>query len=320
MEKKKISIIVPIYNVEKYLKKCVESILNQTYKNIEVILINDGSTDNANEICLELEKNDQRVKYISTKNKGVCHARNEGLLIATGEYITFVDADDYIEPNMYEEMIKDIEKNNADIGICGYDTGDTTKEKTLEKKIFDREEAIKNLFNDNSYRGFLWNKVYKKEVLYDEEKNIKLFDERLKILEDLVYNYDIFNKINKVIYNHKKFYHYIQRESSVLNTKFSKARLTTLIALDILIEKIQDEYIKNELKIHYLRSASHSLYYLKKDKKNNLDIIKKLRKAKKKYKTDIICNKNIDIKSKIKCIIWYYVPDIVILMNQKSTK
>ena len=273
MEEKKISIIVPIFNVGGYLRKCVKSILNQTYKNIELILVNDGSTDDTNNICLEFKKNDKRVKYISTTNKGVSHARNEGLLIATGEYITFVDADDYIEPNMYEEIIKDMEENEADIGICGFDNGEDMQEKNIEKEVLNKEDAIKGLFNDDSYRGFLWNKVYKKEFLYDETK-MKLFDERLKIMEDLVYNYEVFKSVNKVIYDYRKFYHYIQRNSSVLNIKFSKARLTALTALDILIKKLQDEVIKNKLKIHYLKSASYSLYYIKKDKNNDSTIIK----------------------------------------------
>ena len=320
MEKKMISIIVPIFNVEKYIEKCVNSLLRQTYKNIEVILINDGSTDNTPSICLELRKRDNRIRYISTENKGVSHARNEGLLIAEGEFITFVDADDYVEPNMYEEIIKNMKESSADIGICGYDYGNSIEEKDLGIEIFNRDDAIKNLFYDNSYRGFLWNKVYKKEVLYDVEQKIKLFNEKLKIMEDLVYNYDAFEKINKVVYNHKRFYHYIQRETSVLNTEFSKARLTTLIALDNLISRINYKEIKNKLKIHYLKSASYSLYYMKKVDKENFNIIEDLKKAKRKYKKDILYCKNIHCKEKLKCIIWYYMPIIILSMNKKKAK
>ena len=114
-----ISIIIPVYNVEKYLNKCLNSVIEQTYKNIEVILIDDGSTDNSGKICDEYAKNDIRIKIIHQQNGGVSTARNNGLEHATGKYITFVDSDDYIEKEMIETMAKKIMKKNADIVICG---------------------------------------------------------------------------------------------------------------------------------------------------------------------------------------------------------
>ena len=315
MKQKKISVIIPIYNAEKDLIRCVKSILNQTYKEIEIILINDGSTDNTAEICTELKKADKRIKYLSTENKGVSHARNKGLLMATGEYITFADSDDYLESNMYEEIMNDILESNADIGICGYDEGKEKGVSDSSIEIFNKKEAIENLFNNDSYRGFLWNKIYKKEILMKDRKFI-LFDERLKILEDLVYNYIVFQNANKVVYNHSKFYHYIQRESSALNTKFSKAKLTTLIALDILIFRIENEKIKDKLKVDYLRSASSSFYYMKKLYKNDKVNIQNLRKAKKKYKYDVIHSTYISKSEKIKCFFWYYLPILPIFTNE----
>ena len=315
MKKKKISVIIPIYNGEKDLIRCVKSILNQTYKEIEIILINDGSTDSTSEICIELKKSDKRIKYLSTENKGVSHARNKGLLMATGEYITFVDSDDYLEPNMYEEMMNNILESNTDIGICEYDEGKETGASDSSIEIFDRKEAIENLFNNDSYRGFLWNKIYKKEILM-KDGNFILFDERLKILEDLVYNYTVFEKANKIVYNHSKFYHYIQRESSALNTVFSKAKLTTLIALDILISRVENEKIKDKLKVDYLRNASYSFYYMKKLYKNDKANIQDLKKAKKKYKYDIIHSVYISKIEKIKCFFWYYLPIVPIFANK----
>lgn len=116
----KISIIVPIYNVEKYLQKCVDSILCQTYKNLEIILVNDGSPDNCPAICDEYAKKDKRIKVIHKQNGGVSSARNAGLDVATGKYVQFVDSDDWVEPEYSKTMINLIEENNCDLGICGY--------------------------------------------------------------------------------------------------------------------------------------------------------------------------------------------------------
>ncbi len=116
----KISIVVPIYNAEKYLDRCIQSILNQSYKDLEIILIDDGSTDSSNKICNNYQKRDNRIKFISQKNEGVSAARNRGISEATGEFIGFVDSDDYIQPNMYETLYGLINKYNCDISICGY--------------------------------------------------------------------------------------------------------------------------------------------------------------------------------------------------------
>ena len=131
MRKGKISIIVPIYNSEKDLDQCIESIANQAYKNLEIILVNDGSTDNSINICKKWESNDSRIVLINKKNEGGAKARNDGLKIATGDYIGFVDHDDFIEPEMYETMLDDMTEHNADIVMCSstgiFDDGTTTK-------------------------------------------------------------------------------------------------------------------------------------------------------------------------------------------------
>ena len=127
-----ISIIVPIYNVEKYLKKCIDSIINQTYKNLEIILVDDGSPDNCGKICDEYAKKDNRIKVIHKENGGVSSARNVGVENATGEYIGFVDSDDYIEKDMYEVLINNLKKENADISIIS--NYEVYKNKIIENK------------------------------------------------------------------------------------------------------------------------------------------------------------------------------------------
>lgn len=120
MEKERISVIVAVYNVEKYLSKCIESILNQTYKNLEIILIDDGSSDKSGDICDSYAKQDSRIKVIHRENKGIAYTRNEGLDTAKGDYITFVDSDDYIHPQMYELMMRKLREQNADVVACDY--------------------------------------------------------------------------------------------------------------------------------------------------------------------------------------------------------
>ena len=115
---KKVSVIIPVYNVEKYLKECIQSVLRQTYKNLEIILVDDGSKDNSGNICDEYAKRDERIKVIHKKNGGLSDARNAGIDICTGEYIAFLDSDDFIEEDMYEFLVKNLEKAKADISIC----------------------------------------------------------------------------------------------------------------------------------------------------------------------------------------------------------
>ena len=143
----KISVIVPIYNVEQYLRKCIDSIINQTYKNLEIILVDDGSWDNSPRICDEYAKRDNRIKVIHKKNGGLADARNTGLKMITGNYISFIDSDDYIEKTMYEKMIKVILKYNADIIECNlnYKYGNQliTMTEGYKTQEFNRKDAFK---------------------------------------------------------------------------------------------------------------------------------------------------------------------------------
>ena len=329
-----LSIIIPVYNVEKYLEKCIDSIINQTYTNLEIILVDDGSTDNCGNICDEYAKKDNRIKLIHKENGGTSDARNEGLKISTGEYIGFVDSDDYIEPNMYEEMINNIKKNNADIVICSYNnTNNKKRQRKVNKKrysyinndeieIINKEEAVSKLFFDDSCRGFLWNKLYKRDMLYNDKKLI-LFDDNIKILEDLLYNYIVFQNADRVVFNHNRFYNYVQREDSALHLGYSLTNKTFfyLMALDKLIQTVNDEKIRDKLKRDYCTEATYVYYYLTKYSTINKDTTDKLKKAKKKYKKDIQNSKYLKASKKIKTTLCYYFPPILYyIYNLKNSK
>ena len=162
-----ISIIVPVYNVDKYIERCIQSIINQTYKNLEIILIDDGSTDKSGAICDKYSKIDNRINVIHKKNGGLSEARNVGLDIARGDYIGFVDSDDYIHPQMYELLYKNLIGTSADISIIKH----IRKEEELglgdinSKKVYSNLEAIENILKKDS--GIFiasCNKLYKKET------------------------------------------------------------------------------------------------------------------------------------------------------------
>ena len=197
---KLISIVIPVYNVEKYIKECIESVINQTYKNLEIILVNDGSTDLSRTICEEYEKKDNRIKIIDKENGGLADARNKGLEYINGELVTFIDSDDYIKEDMIETLLNNLIKENADVSICGY------------YLAYNKKNDYKLEENVNSFKYYdvsAWAKLYKTELF----KNIKF--PKGKISEDWYIMYKIFDKANSIVYDSSPKYYYRQRNSGI---------------------------------------------------------------------------------------------------------
>lgn len=215
-----VSVIIPVYNVEECIARCIDSIINQTFKNLEIILVDDGSSDKSGKICDEYAQNDSRIKVIHKENGGVSSARNTGLDIANGEYIGFVDSDDYIDANMYECLVNSIEDSNCDIVVCGYHEvlNDTTRDiKICEKETsITSREGILGLIEDKTYRGYLWNRLYKRE-LFDGIRFPAII-----VMEDLYVNHLLFEKADKIHLLDKEFYYYIRREDSVTMKRRTK--------------------------------------------------------------------------------------------------
>ena len=186
-----VSIIIPIYNAEEYIEECIKSIITQTYKNIEIILINDGSRDNSINICKEYLKKDKRIIIINQLNKGVSTARNSGITIAKGEYITFIDADDTIEKEHINHLVNTIKKTKTDLSICGIQRT-YKKEKNIstniltETIILDKKNTYKEMLLNQDISGYVWNKLYKKEILNQMKQNY--FNESISIAEDYEFN------------------------------------------------------------------------------------------------------------------------------------
>ena len=200
MERIMLSIIVPVYNAEKFLYRCIESILAQTYTDFELLLVNDGSIDCSLEICEQYIKQDKRVKIFTQKNCGVSVARNTGIENATGEFVTFVDADDWIEPQMYEKMMKRFsEEMSVDIVIGGFVRQKSDRIipvlKKKEETIYTTKNALQELLVGKIFRGELCDKIYRKSLL----DNIRL-DSAIAVAEDLLFNWLVFQKARSILY------------------------------------------------------------------------------------------------------------------------
>lgn len=214
--KELISVIIPCFQAGKYIKRCLTSVLAQSYSNVEVIVVDDGSTDNSSSVIKEIADEDNRVRYIYQDNQGVSSARNKGLANAKGEYITFVDSDDTIKPNMYEILINLIKENDADISHCSYCRDDGKEVRNIsgsgEIIIYESEEIACSLLEGKRYSPGCWNKMFKKAVVQDI-----YFDERYKITEDLLYTFFAFQKARKAVFCDLCLYVYHASETSSCN-------------------------------------------------------------------------------------------------------
>ena len=251
-----ISIIVPIYKVEKYLERCIQSIIEQTYKNLEIILVDDGSPDNCPQICDEYAKKDTRIVVIHQKNGGLSSARNAGLDIAKGEYIGFVDSDGYISRDMYEVLYNAIKATKAEIAICNYNKvnehGEEVKREIQGEIIediitFNKEEAIKEILHAKIIKCYVWQKLFKKECFetlrFPEGKNY----------EDIAISITCLENVNKIVGINKHEYYYLYREDSIDRTKSEK---NIEDAMEIAYERYK--YVK----LNYPNVMEYNIYSL----------------------------------------------------------
>lgn len=254
-----ISVIVPVYNMEKYLEKCVDSIINQTYKNIEIILIDDGSKDNSGTMCDELAKKDNRIKVIHKKNAGLSAARNDGIKIANGEYVCFVDSDDYVTEDYCEVLYNTLIDTNADISAIAYreirddgipilDADEKNKTKFNNQRIiYDGDDIIIQMLKWETFRNMAWNKLYKTDMVRKH-----LFLEGYAF-EDIYFSYEILSDINRITYINTPCYYYVRRTNSISLT-CSEKNLNDF--LDVVIMKYKG------IKEKYLNLSKYNVYAL----------------------------------------------------------
>ena len=237
-----ISVIIPVYKVEKYLRKCVESVMNQTYTDLEIILVDDGSPDSCGEICEELAHRDSRIRVIHQKNAGQSVARNVGLDQARGEYIGFIDGDDFAEPDMYYTLLDSIQKHGANLAICGHrkiyeDTPEIKRTEENHMTVLDADGLWQEVFS--RLNNAAWNKLYQRDLLdgirFRPEQNHG---------EDLLFNLEYIQKCNRAVINTACCYNYLQRSGSVTSSGFSEKKFGEITSKDLarqMVEKVKPE-------------------------------------------------------------------------------
>lgn len=248
-----ISVIVPIYNVEKYIKKCVDSIINQEYKNLEIILVDDGSPDKCGKICDEYSKIDSRIKVIHKQNGGLSDARNAGIEYSNGEYIVCVDGDDYIERDMISFLYSNIKKYNADMAVCGYSYDydgkiKRKKEHSSEKiEVLSTEQAVEKMLDSKSLFGWIaWNKLYRKKIFSN------VMYPKGKLYEDMATTYKLVCNSKNIVYSEKSKYNYVIRQGSIIRTyKYEEKELDRIEIAKEMYTFLLNKYsnLKNKLDI-----------------------------------------------------------------------
>ena len=238
-----ISIIVPIYNVEKRLETCLKSILSQTYKNLEIILVDDGSPDNCGKICDEYKEKDPRIKVIHKENEGLSVARNRGIDESTGEYLAFVDSDDYVAVDYIEFMLKNLLKTGADISACGalfvHPSGKTERQYKDDKLyVIDNHEALRRMCYNDGFFVTAWDKLYKKELFNSVRYN------EGKVFEDTGTTYKVVDKANKIVFQclPKYFYMISDDNSSITKCAFNEKKLDYVEMADEMAGYIKEKY------------------------------------------------------------------------------
>lgn len=295
-----ISVIIPIYNIEKYIARCLESIIAQTYTELEIICIDDGSTDNSAQICKKYMKKDDRINYVYISNGGVSNARNYALKLINGEWFAFVDGDDWLEPNFFEVLLSNAIKYKCDVSACQYQISTEYKtgyEGSVENThLFGNSKECIHSFicSKNSLQGQIWNKIY----LTDKFRHFE-FDKSVRVNEDCLYTYEIMEHCDSACVCDAQLYHWYVRENSACHKKHKTINFDSANVFLYLLNKIEDNQdidVSNELKKNYVCDVLKILFDTKKERKRE-DIIQALDKIKM-WKKNVW--NNISIKTKIK--------------------
>lgn len=298
----KVSVIIPVYKAEKSIQRCIESLLSQTYPNVEVILVDDGSPDRSGEIC-DQYTSDQRVIVIHNENKGVSHARNVGLDNATGTYITFCDADDYYSPDHIKKSLQAAIANKSDITISGYfieiDKGKFISSINGVSRRISSDEVIKHCTIDNEFGGFCWNKLYRADLI----KSIR-FPEDMDMLEDTYFLFSALKRAKKMYYLATPLYYYCNNKDSAvrnMNNLFSEKK--TLKYNDSW-KKILANFDLADNNLIYATifefALIYKIKYLENSKIKNKSLINNLNHDLKHYAIKAYSCKDIPLKRKIK--------------------
>lgn len=252
----KISVVVPVYNAEKTVKRCIDSVLAQSLSDFELILINDGSTDGSEKICLEAERSDSRVKYVSKENGGLSSVRNLGIDIAKSEYLSFIDSDDYVDCDMLEFMYQKAIETAADIVLCGYkiESGKTVVENKCEDMLLDGENysAYMPELKSKNLIDSAWNKLYKRDFVI--KSGVRMPEG--EIYEDTAFNLSLLAQKPIIAVYGRCFYHYVQNMGSITK-RYNREKLSTLKRRARLLKEVTSG-IDSYCDFYYIKSVFSS--------------------------------------------------------------
>ena len=302
MKEKCISVIIPVYNCEKYISRCLKSIINQTYKNLQIIVVDDGSFDDSLRICNEFANKDARIEVYHKENGGVSSARNLGLKKVKGDYVSFIDADDFLELNMFSTMVKNIK--NEEIIVCNFNNIDENGNKIsgidIPDMILDKNNALKELFLNRYIIGALWNKLFDYDLLKNLEFNINY-----TVGEDLLYEFLAINNSRKIRFISDCLYNYYINDNNA-TSKVSYTKWKQIIDIcEIIKNETNDKKLLDYLKIKKFKSYRLIMNKMIKQQLNKKDLIylKEILLESKNYFKYYITNKDVDLRDKIFTIV-----------------
>lgn len=310
-ENELISAIIPIYNVETYLSDCIESVLKQTYTNMEIILIDDGSTDQSGQICDQFAERDKRIIVIHQKNQGIAVVRNRGVQEAKGKYLFWIDSDDYISETIVEELYKNLKNTNADMSICNYTQG-SERTYAFQKmdgniELFGYEEGLERIYESHKFSFIMaasWAKLIKKS-LYN---GLEYPDG--KIFEDIYMSHKLIRNCRKIVYTDKVMYYYYQWPESILGKKLYIEKLDYLGAFEERIHFFHELgllELEEKARLQYLHALMWE-YSRAKDILHNKDMVKHIKKEYRKHYTFGTENKQIAHETKRYMFCFYLFP------------
>ena len=236
-----VTVVVPVYNVEKYLKRCVDSLINQTYKNLEIILVDDGSTDNSGKLCNDYAKDDSRIKVVHKKNGGLSDARNAGIDIASGKYVSFVDSDDYVNNDFIKILFQGLVKYNTKISISDicimYDTGEMIDESNSTIYTTSEKELLRlMLIGKRDIENSACNKLYAIELFDDIRYPVG------RLYEDTATTYKLLAKCDNIVVNSYPLYYYMKRRDSITQCKFNRKKLQLIDSVEEMTTYVKNKY------------------------------------------------------------------------------
>ena len=297
-----VSVIVPVYNAEKYIEKCIKSILNQSYENFELLIVNDGSIDSTKSICEKYKKKDSRIILINKNNNGVSSARNDALKIAKGDYCCFVDADDYPDKDMIKLMVESAKKNKSDIVICEYNYiyENTNKKEEFKLKKYSNKDFLELISDESTeYGGFPWNKMIKRKCIKKNYRDELYYYENLIFFLENAKNIKSYSVVNKPLYN------YLVNDTSALHSKmYSTRKLSNLDALHLAIDLVPSEY-RDFYRFLYVRNYADNKFNIIKNKLD-ISLMSNYNDDFNSLSKDVLKSKNINFKMKMKCFIMKY--------------